>query len=61
MKHIGFTISNVVRSFVLGLTSSFIVRAPSGKMRRYYQQATRFSSAFAFITDVCHANLRWRS
>lgn len=53
MKHIGFAISNVVRSLVLGLTSSFFVRAPKGKMKRYYQQATRFSSAFAFISDVC--------
>lgn len=53
MKHIGFAISNVVRSLLLGLTSSFFVRAPKGKMKRYYQQATRFSSAFAFISDVC--------
>lgn len=52
MKHIAFGISNVVRSFVLGLTSSFIVKAPKGKMKRYYQQATRFSSAFALIADV---------
>lgn len=52
MKHMGFGISNMIRSFVLGLTSSIIVRAPKGKMKRYYQQATRFSSAFAFIADV---------
>lgn len=52
MKHIAFGISNVVRSFVLGLTSSLIVKAPKGKMKRYYQQATRFSSAFALISDV---------
>ena len=53
MQHIAFGISNAVRSLILGLTSSFIVQAPRGKMKRYYQQATRFSSAFAFITDVC--------
>lgn len=53
MKHIAFGISNVVRSFVLGITSSFIVKAPKGPMKRYYQQATRFSSAFALIADVC--------
>jgi acyl-CoA dehydrogenase len=53
MKHMGFGISNVVRSLTLGLTSSFIVRAPGGKMRRYYQQATRFSSALAMLADVC--------
>jgi acyl-CoA dehydrogenase len=53
MKHVAFGISNVVRSFVLGVTSSFIVQAPKGKMKRYYQQATRFSSAFALLSDVC--------
>lgn len=53
MKHVAFGISNVVRSFVLGITSSFIVQAPKGKMKRYYQQATRFSSAFALLSDVC--------
>jgi len=52
IKHIGFGISNMIRSLLLGLTSSFIVSAPKGKMKRYYQQATRFSSAFAFIADV---------
>jgi acyl-CoA dehydrogenase len=57
MKHIGFGISNVVRSLVLGLTSSFIVKAPKDKMKRYYQQATRFSSAFALIVDVCMLTL----
>ncbi len=53
MKHIAFAMSNAVRSLILGLTSSFIVQVPRGKMKRYYQQATRFSSAFAFIADVC--------
>jgi len=53
IKHVAFGISNAVRSFILGITSSYIVKAPKGKMKRYYQQATRFSSAFAFIADVC--------
>lgn len=52
-KHVAFAISNVVRAFVLGITGSFFVKAPRGKMKRYYQQATRFSSAFAFLVDVC--------
>jgi acyl-CoA dehydrogenase len=57
MKHIGFAISNVMRSLVLGLTSSIIVKAPAGKMKRYFQQATRFSSAFALMADVCMLTL----
>lgn len=52
MKHVGFAISNVVRSFVLGLTGALLVYAPSGTTRRYFQQATRFSSAFAMLADV---------
>ncbi|MBX3709447.1 MAG: acyl-CoA dehydrogenase [Gammaproteobacteria bacterium] len=52
IKHIAFGMSNVVRSLILGLTSSFIVQAPKGRMKRYYQQATRFCSAFALISDV---------
>lgn len=53
MKHIAYAISNVVRSLVLGLTGGWIVQAPAGKMKRYFQQATRFSSAFALMVDVC--------
>lgn len=52
MKHIAFAISNVVRSLTLGLTGSYIVSAPSGKTKRYFQHATRFSSAFAMLADV---------
>jgi acyl-CoA dehydrogenase len=51
-KHIAFGMSNVLRSVLLGLTSSFIVVAPSGKYKRYFQHMTRFSSAFALIADV---------
>ncbi len=53
MKHIAFSISNVVRSFILGLTGGYLVFAPASKMHRYYQQATRLSSAFAMLSDVC--------
>jgi acyl-CoA dehydrogenase len=52
MKHVGFAISNVVRSVVLALTGSYLVKAPSGKTKHYFQLATRFSSAFALIADV---------
>lgn len=52
-KHIAFGMSNLIRCVVLGLTGSWIVQAPAGKLKRYYQQATRFSSALAFLSDVC--------
>lgn len=53
MQHIGFVISNIVRSLILGLTGGLLVKAPAGKTKRYFQQATRFSSAFAMLADVC--------
>ena len=52
-KHIGFGISNIVRSLFLGLSGSFFVRAPNNTFKRYFQHATRFSSCFALLTDVC--------
>ncbi len=52
MKHMSFSISNVVRSLTLGLSNAHFVKAPSGKMKHYFQQATRFSSVFALLTDV---------
>lgn len=57
IKHFAFAVSNVIRSLALGLTGSFIVRAPKGKTKRYLQEATRFSSAFALITDVSMLSL----
>lgn len=50
--HISFTISNLIRSFILGLTGGRIAIAPEGKTKRYFQQATRFSAAFALIADI---------
>lgn len=52
MGHLGFTLSNFVRSFILGLTNGWVAKAPSGKIKRYFQQATRFSAAFALIADM---------
>lgn len=51
-RHLGFSISNVVRSFVLGVTGGHLVSAPAGKTRKYFQYATRFSSAFALLADA---------
>lgn len=50
--HVSFTISNLVRSLVLGLTGGRLVIAPEGKTKRYFQQATRFSAAFALMADI---------
>jgi acyl-CoA dehydrogenase len=53
--HIGFVLSNMARTFVMGLCGSHCARAPSDiapETRRYYQQLTRFSAALAFLTDI---------
>jgi len=51
--HIRFFISNILRSFFHGLTSSlFAFTSASGPARRYYQKLTRFSAAFGLMTDV---------
>ncbi len=52
MGHIRFTITQFFRTFLLGITSAIIVRAPKTATKRYFQQATRFSSAFALMTDI---------
>lgn len=52
MGHMGFTWSNVCRAFLLAVTGGRIARAPRGKTKRYFQQITRFSAAFALVADV---------
>jgi len=51
--HFAYTISNFVRTLVLGLTCGVFVRAPKGNTQRYFQYATRFSAAFALVSDIC--------
>jgi acyl-CoA dehydrogenase len=56
--HIGFTISNAVRSLVMALTHARFTRAPvSGPIARYYQHIVRFSASFAFTVDVAMLTL----
>ena len=56
--HIGFTISNAVRSLVMALTHARFARAPvSGSIARYYQHIVRFSASFAFTVDVAMLTL----
>ncbi|MDO8465407.1 MAG: acyl-CoA dehydrogenase [Gallionella sp.] len=56
--HIGFALSNMARSFVFGLTNGRGIFVPQGSgTSRYYQQLTRFSSAFALSADVAMAAL----
>jgi acyl-CoA dehydrogenase len=56
--HIGFAISNAVRSLVMALTFARFESAPgAGPEKRYYQHIERFSASFAFATDVAMLSL----
>lgn len=51
--HLGFAMSNKIRTFWLGLSASLLVKKPQSDFTgRYYQRITRFSSALAFLSDV---------
>lgn len=52
-SHIGYSISNFVRTFWLGLTGAKFTDTPvSGETKNYYKQLTRMSSALAFVSDM---------
>lgn len=56
--HINFVISNVVRSLWLGLSGARFVGAPrGGEVGVYYRRLTRFSSAFALLSDMAMFSL----
>jgi acyl-CoA dehydrogenase len=56
--HIGFTISNAVRSLVMALTLARFSDVPeTGATKRYFQHINRFSASFAFATDVAMLTL----
>ena len=56
--HIGFTISNAARAFVMALTFARFESVPNvADTRRYFQHIERFSASFAFATDVAMLTL----
>jgi acyl-CoA dehydrogenase len=56
--HISFSLSNAARSFVFGLTNGHAMPVPgSTQTKRYYQQLTRYSAAFALSADMAMALL----
>ncbi|KJY82335.1 acyl-CoA dehydrogenase [Vibrio galatheae] len=56
--HVSFTLSNLVRSFWLGLTDGRFSDAPvKDSTTRYYQQLNRYSANIAFLSDISMAVL----
>jgi len=50
--HITFTLSNAVRAPIFALTGGRGIHAPHGATLRYYQQLTRYATAFALMADA---------
>jgi len=51
--HVAFTVSNSARALWMGITGGRGLDAPACiETKRYYQQMTRFSSAFGLLADV---------
>ena len=51
-KHVGFAVSNAVRSLWMALTMSRFSAAPDSPTGRYYQHLNRFAASFALAADV---------
>ncbi|MDH5226430.1 MAG: acyl-CoA dehydrogenase [Gammaproteobacteria bacterium] len=56
--HVGYTLSNAARSFVMSLTLARFSAAPGdAQTRRYFQHINKFSAQFAFATDMAMLTL----
>ncbi|USD40483.1 acyl-CoA dehydrogenase FadE [Vibrio sp. SCSIO 43135] len=56
--HVGFTMSNLVRSIWFGLTDGYGSSAPTtDATKRYYQQLNRYSANLALLSDISMAVL----
>jgi len=52
-SHVGHSISNAVRAFVLGLSFARFAAVPGDRRtRKYYRKLSRYSAGFAFLADV---------
>jgi acyl-CoA dehydrogenase len=58
LGHVGYTLSNAARSFVMATTLARFSSVPdTGATRRYYQHINKFSAQFAFATDMAMLTL----
>jgi len=60
VSHMSFTANNKARAFLHGLTGAAFISTPTSPdvLKPYYQQLTRMSAAFAYVTDVLLLTLR---
>jgi len=56
--HVGFMVSNKVRAWLLGLTDGRLMAPPlAGDLQEHFGRLTRYSAAFAFLSDACMISL----
>lgn len=55
--HLGFSLRNAASALFYGLTSSRFIASPVSPNKRFFQHATRFSTAFAFTSDLLMGSL----
>jgi acyl-CoA dehydrogenase len=52
-RHLAHTTRNALRALVLGASNAYFEPAPAqGNIQKYYRQISRFSAAYALMTDV---------
>ena len=56
--HLGFTISNFVRSFGLAISLGRFSVTPAGELKKYYQKFSRYAASFALIADMAMLTMR---
>ncbi len=57
--HIGFSMSNAARSFLLGLAGSLLTNNPGHhSLETYYRDIDRLSAAFALVADISMLSLQ---
>jgi acyl-CoA dehydrogenase len=56
--HIGYSIRNAVRSFVLGFSRGHLAHVPGDRhTARYYRKLSRYSASLAFASDIAMLSL----
>lgn len=55
--HVAFTLRNTASALFYGLTAGYFIVVTTAGNKRFYQQATRFSTAFALTSDILMASL----
>jgi len=55
--HVGFTLRNTASALFYGVTAGRFIVVNNVSNKRFYQQATRFSTAFALTADILMATL----